>query len=472
MISLTTSRTFVIVIFLGLFSMAARNVIDPDVWWHLKTGEYISVHHAVPRADIFSYTRAGQPWVAHEWLTELFLYKLQSLAGFPGMIFFFAAVLTLAFVLLYLRCGPAPYIAGIATLLGAWATMPVWGVRPQVLSLLLTSLWLLILERSSKNPKLLLWTVPLTLLWVNLHAGFALGLAIFALYFFGSFLEYLLDNPRRNPPFKIAASVFMLDLLVVPLNPNGYQLYTYPLETLRSPAMQTYIAEWASPNFHHHEHWPLMIIILATFATLLISRLELRARDALLLLASLYAALTSVRMIPFFVLIATPIISRRLGNWPRTRSNPDGSPLRAGFNVVIVLATALFAIIHISQVFHHQPEAEAQDFPARAVAFLQSHPPSGPIFNHYDWGGYLIGNLPSTPVFIDGRADVYGEAVFNDFATIYQLKHAWRQTLERWHIQNVIVPTNSPLAAALRLAPQWAVHYQDSQAIIFSRPPQ
>jgi hypothetical protein len=152
--SFTTKRTFLAVLFLGLFAMAARNVDDPDVWWHLKTGEYIAAHKSVPHTDPFSYTRAGQPWVAHEWLTELGLYEIQRSAGFAGLILVFAAILTAAFVLLYLRCGPAAYIAGVMTLWGALAARPVWGVRPQVISLLLTSLWLFILERAEKMQNL------------------------------------------------------------------------------------------------------------------------------------------------------------------------------------------------------------------------------------------------------------------------------------------------------------------------------
>jgi hypothetical protein len=233
--------------------------------------------------------------------------------------------------------------------------------------------------------------------------------------------------------------------------------------------MQSYIAEWASPNFHGHEHWPLLFIILATFATLFFSRNRLRPRDLLLLSVSLFASLTSVRMAPFLVLIAIPIIARRLGNWPRVNSHPHSAPFRTAANLVIVAATALFALLHIAQVIRQQPEAEAQNFPARAVAYLQSHPPTGHIFNHYDWGGYLIDKLPSTPVFIDGRADVYGESVFNDFATIYQLKPSWRDTLDRWHVQTVIVPANSPLATALRQGRRWTITYQDFQAIIFIR---
>jgi len=197
-----TSRVFVAVVFLGLFAMAARNVTDPDVWWHLKAGQYIAEHGSVPHTDPFSYTRAGQPWVAHEWLTELLLYGIERIAGWGGLIIVFSAVLSAAFLLLYLRCGSDPYVAGVAALYAAWATIPVWGVRPQVLSLLLTSLWLFILERSERNPKLLWWTPPLMLLWVNLHAGFALGLALSALFLTGEWIEQLMGAQPRSPRLK------------------------------------------------------------------------------------------------------------------------------------------------------------------------------------------------------------------------------------------------------------------------------
>src|ERR1700692_3917901 len=128
---LQTRRVFLTILFLGLFAMAARNVTDPDVGWHLKTGQYIAEHKAVPHSDLFSFTCAGKAWVAHEWLTELVLYEIQCVAGWSGLIVIFAAILSAAFFLLYLRCGPAPYVAGAATLFAAWATAPVWGVRPQ-----------------------------------------------------------------------------------------------------------------------------------------------------------------------------------------------------------------------------------------------------------------------------------------------------------------------------------------------------
>jgi hypothetical protein len=451
--------------------MAARNVIDPDVWWHLRNGEYITEHKTIPHADPFSYTVAGKPWVAHEWLTELGMYELQHHAGFGALIILFAAFIATAFLLLYLRCGPSPYIAGVATLCAAWSTAPLWGTRPQVISLLLTSLWLLILERSEQNQDLLWWTLPLTLTWVNLHAGFALGLVLSALFLAAELIERRLGSRPQHPDhWRRSALILVLDLLLVPLNPNGLRMFTYPIETLRSTAMQNYIAEWASPNFHRAEYWPFLLIVLATFAALICSRIPLRPRDLILLLVGLYASLASIRMIPLFVLVAAPLIAKRLGNWPHANQQPH-SPFRTPLNALIIVAMAIFAVVRVCEVIHQQPEAESRDFPTLAVAYLQQHSSAGNIFNHYDWGGYLIWKLyPATPVFIDGRADLYGPELLHDFADVYQFKGRWPQILQRWHIQTVIVPPASALATGLQNAPDWTVDYQDSQAIILTRP--
>lgn len=473
--TLTSTRVFLAVLFLGLFAMAARNVSDPDVWWHLKTGQYIAEHKSVPHTDPFSYTRAGKPWVAHEWLSELLLYETQRSTGWGGLIVLFAAVLGATFFLLYLRCGPDAYLSGVATLFAAWATVPVWGVRPQVLSLFLTSLWLLILERSERTPSVLWWTLPLTLLWVNLHAGFALGLVLSALFIAGGFIERALGcSPSNAPRLRSAAFVLLLDLLLVPLNPNGLRMFSYPIETLRSTAMQSYIAEWASPNFHHAEYWPFLLAVLAMFAALSWSRPRLRPRDVLLLLVSLYAGLCSIRMTPLFILIAVPLVSKRLGELPASSSTQLRPPAASHpwLNGALVLAMAIFAGVHSAQIIRRQPQTEMEHFPDRAVAFLQAHPPAGPIFNHYDWGGYLIWRLyPSTRVFIDGRADLYGQQPLDQFAAAYQLKGAWQQTLRQWGIDTVLVPTDSALATGLRNSRGWTVAYEDSQAVVLTATP-
>ena len=112
---LETRRIFILILVSGVFLMGSRNVSDPDLGWHLKTGQYISAHKSVPHTDAFSYTRGGQPWVAHEWLSELFLYGLYRRGGWAGLILVFAAITAATFFLLFLRCPATPYVAGFVT---------------------------------------------------------------------------------------------------------------------------------------------------------------------------------------------------------------------------------------------------------------------------------------------------------------------------------------------------------------------
>ena len=183
--------------------------------------------------------------------------------------------------------------------------------------------------------------------------------------------------PAERIPLRVVALILLLDLLIVPLNPNGLRMFSYPIETLRSAAMQNYIAEWASPNFHHAEYWPFLLVVLGTFAALSWSRRDVRPRDLLLLLVSLYAALCSIRMMPLFVLVAVPLICLGLADWPtvrRSRVDHQTFPL---LNGAIVVAMAAFAGVHIAQVIQRQPQAEMRaSLPARSHFFRPTHPPA------------------------------------------------------------------------------------------------
>ena len=142
---LSTRRIFVAVLALGLFTMAARGVIDPDVWWHLRTGQLILSNHALFHTDPYSFTRFGQPWVNHEWLSEVLLFIVYRVSGFGGLIVMFAAVIAATLLLVFTRCPGRPYLAALMTLWGAVASAPAWGVRPQMFSLLLASIFLVLL---------------------------------------------------------------------------------------------------------------------------------------------------------------------------------------------------------------------------------------------------------------------------------------------------------------------------------------
>src|SRR5437868_10892667 len=122
-----TRRLLPVILCLGLFAMAARPMTDPDVWWHLRSGQLIVETHSIPHTDPFSFTRAGQPWIDHEWLSEVLIYGIYRAAGSTGLIVAFAVVTALAFLLVFLRCSGRPYLAALLTIWGAAASAPSWG---------------------------------------------------------------------------------------------------------------------------------------------------------------------------------------------------------------------------------------------------------------------------------------------------------------------------------------------------------
>lgn len=476
---LETRRVFIATLIVGLLATAARAVTDPDIWWHLRTGQLVLQNHAVFHSDPYSYTRFGHPWTNHEWLSDVLIFSLYRIAGWAGLIVAFAALVSATLMLVFLRCTGRPYIAGIVTAWGAIAGTAVWGVRPQMLSLFLASLLLLAHDRWDRQSGKWWLVVPAMLLWVNLHAGFALGIALLVLFMAGDALDAAFGLVAWAPAragLRNLALVLLACLAVIPVNPYGVRMYWYPLATLGSASMQKYIAEWFSPNFHQAEYSPLLFFLLAVFAGLAISPRRLRPSQALFLAAGSLAALYSVRHIPIFVLLAAPVLAGLAQGWLEQHRPSFGqvsqrpTPARMLLNAALLVTACALAVFQVRRVIIRQPETEAATFPAAAVSFLKNQPLPGNLLNHYNWGGYLIWKLyPQHRVFIDGRADLYADSLMDEFATSYYVKNHWEQPLDRWQIQTVILPPDAALVQMLQRKQNWMRIYADSQAVMFRR---
>ena len=205
----------------------------------------------------------------------------------------------------------------------------------------------------------------------------------------------------------------------------------------------------------------------------------LRPRELLLLSVTLYAGLRSVRHIPIFVLVAVPIICGMIQAWLEESGQAGifaphpGSLTRAKmtFNVLLLAGIVIFTGVRLHYVIGHQAQVEAREFPAAAASFIAKTQPAAPLMNHYNWGGYFIWKLyPGYRVFIDGRADLYGDAFINDFASTYYLRgHAWQSPLASWDIRTVVLPPDSPLIAALQSTPGWRTIFADHQVVVLTR---
>ncbi len=484
---------FAVVLLFGLFAMTARNALDPDLWWHLRTGQWIVETGHVPHADPFSFTRAGHAWISHEWLSEVVFYQLWKHGGAAALIVFSAIITTAGFILLYLRCPGKRHWAAAATVVGALASAPSWGVRPQMFTFTLASLLLWLLEAGTKEdrPRLLLWIPPLFLLWLNLHAGFALGPALLLAYGVGLLLETAVGNtpwPEARPILLRVMLLLVACLALVPLNPSGLQLYRYPFDTLRSSGMRSFIVEWFSPDFHESLYRPFLLVWLLLLTALACGSGALprlaserprphtrpKGRVFVPLLLTSFAALDAVRHIPIFILVAIPVIAAALpvnaASSAAAQRPPRSSRFRLLFNTAILVPIALFALVNWVSLARNQDAREAEQFPKRAVSFLLAGNYPQRIFVYYDWGGYAIWKLyPEYRVFVDGRADLYGDGLLDQFKTAVRLQTGWRDVLDRWQVETVLVPTSSAVAQALLLDPNWHAAYSDSKAIVLLR---
>ena len=192
------------------------------------------------------------------------------------------------------------------------------------------------------------------------------------------------------------------------------------------------------------------------------------------LLFTAFAALDAVRHVPIFVLLAIPVMVAaspvNMVPSPIQRHHPSSSRLWPFFNLAVVVLIAVFAVARWVTLVDSQDAREAEQFPEKAVEFLQSGNYPQNVFVYYDWGGYTIWKLyPQYRVFVDGRADIYGDDLLHQFQTAVHLHTGWQEVLDRWKVAAVFVPPSCALAEALLLDPKWDVAFRDSKAIVLLR---
>ena len=448
----------------ALIPFAPALISDGDPYWHIAAGEWILAHGAIPTTDPFSHTFQGAPWTAHEWLSEVVFataYRfggwegIRVLAGLAGM----ATTFLLARELLkYLNPVPA-----LAFLMVAAANLGVAAdVRPQFLAFPIIVAWLGELLDARRQGRAPGWKLlPLMVLWANLHGSFILGIALL-----GPFgLEALMDNWRNwRVILRDWALVTLGVLLAALINPTGIWGLIFPLQLMSIPAL-SFISEWGSSTFEKLR--PFEITLLAALFFCFFRGVRIPLIRLALLLGFLHMALQHTRFSTVLILTGTLLLAEPIAATLKSlvKDTANSRSVRVKASAFAAAFILCFATLRL-QIPVVIPDDEQT--PISALASVPDNVLQQPVFNDYEFGGYLI--FKGVRPFIDGRADMYGNEFMREYIGLQELDNAAiAETLDKYQIVWAIVHTDNRRGRIFNRVPGWRLHYQDNFASVFIR---
>jgi tetratricopeptide (TPR) repeat protein len=509
-----------------VFTTSAKRVDDFDLWWHLKSGERIVQTLAIPTVDAFAYSTitpeqlrgvgiesnplANPPsdfpyWhanLSNSWFGQVLLYLSYHWGGLQGVGILKSILLTLTCLVLYramLRGGADPVVSLMVLTLAAYIGKDFNYSRTQIFSFLFFALeYFLLIDWQQGGRRFFL--LPLVFLfWANTHGGYVIGVAVLLLFVFGVVLKSLVDEKiswkifrcRYQGSVKLLLFVAALSVLVSLANPNGFVPFLLVFAIKKSIFFNG-IEEYARPMlYEYHGYWFLLGLAGLIFL------IRLKAFDPADSLPVLFLAIASqmgIRAIIFFTLAAAVFVAVNLSAiifWLKDReliarllrltrlqlAFAAGAPqvvIAIIFLTIFVRTTAQGGIMPFNIVEHTYPKA--------AVEFVKQNKLAGRMFNAYNWGGYLIWNLPQNQVFIDGRC--LNETAFLHYQLIISAsegkdrpnaKPLWQDLLDQYQVDFILTNAVSgdgsivPLTYQLMSDPGWQAIYQDGTAMVFIR---
>jgi len=472
---------------------------DGDPGWHIRTGDWILQNGRIPHTDLFSFTKAGQPWFAFGWLWDVLFAWIHQHGGMAAVLAVSTFVLCLTFALLFRvvrsQCGN-DFIAIGVTMLAVAGSSLHFVARPHLFTLLFAVILYSVLERTQTSGGRWLFTVPvLVLMWANLHAGFLAGIIIIGAFACGRLIRFLVAPQAEDARLalidfyrnSLLAAACVLAALV---NPYGYHLLVHIYSFLTDPFTLRNVAEYQVVDFRTPAGrcFEVMLVLGAIAAFVRIQRKDFG--HVLLFGIWAHLALTSQRHIPIFMIIAAPSVAFALhemliairrapvAGWiRRVASDIDRSAAEFASNdrierFHVVSAAAMILLFLVLRSPGAPPkfraEFDRQEYPEGAVAAFIKLGPSAKVFTTDLWGGYLTYRLyPSVRIFVDGRIDFYGSDYGRTVLDVLAGKDTWEKTFQRYGINAALVPVNVPLAAVLKQSERWRRVYADGKVIVF-----
>lgn len=461
-ITILSAVVFIVFVNLCAWSMLS----DGDTGWHIAAGNWILDHRAVPTVDPFSYTFAGKPWVAHEWLSEVLMALVYRAAGWSGIAVLFASAVAGMFFLVgaELRRWMSFHWLAVALTALFFLLQPFMLARPHMLAWPMLAIWTIGLMRARERdraPPLAL--AALMTLWANLHGSFLFGFVLLAA--FG--LEALIAGRARPIPVLRSWGVFALAALAAALlTPHGIDGLMFPLQVSGMTSLPL-IIEWQPTAFGKVSSFE--IILLATFFLLLSRGVRVPPVRLILLLGILHLALAHIRHQAVLGIVGALILAAPAGDRGadgEARLRPALKDKRSRPAITLAILSVILLLVSVARLAVPMKRPDTRDTPVAAVAALPDHLRTEHGFNRYGFGGLLI--LNGFRPYIDGRADLYGDAFLHDYSRIANGDAPrWNEAVRRWNIRWAILSPGDRLAIVLASDKGWRRLYADKWAIVF-----
>jgi hypothetical protein len=457
-----------------------------DFWHHLARGRAIAEQGELLNKDIFTFTVADEPLQDNNWLTQLLYHWLYQQGGLDLVIFVNSLVLAVVFAILIALCRRAsatPLAAsglGVLTFLGMWQVLIV---RPQTFSFLLFVVLYAIMLGAERRRWLLALPPFVLALWANVHGGFPIGLVLVGAFLMGQIGESWLECGRgvvRDRRVWALGICLVLCLLATLVNPYGWNLYRYVMTT-SSRAAQRRIDEWVPPGAHLFIGKVFILSLVGLIAIFGWVRSRPRARDICLAICFLPLAMSSVRMVAWWLMAIVPVMAGLLARsatvHEATReqgADAARSPEVGAAGYCAVLLGALVLSLPWLEGMNplnivrgtHRDEMDLEEV-ARQL-------PEGDhrIFSRFEWGEYLGWRLaPHGRVFMDGRIEIYPDDVWSEYMTLTFAGPSWQEILDRHGVDCLILDTSyhQVLIEQVRQSPEWRELDPVGKAIVFHR---
>lgn len=447
---------FLLLFFVFSFLYRTDLSFDQDLGRHLKLGEIISKTGQVPKTNLFSYTNPDFPFINTHWLFEVVAFWFSQTLGLPAFLYL-KVIIFLISVLLILKIIPKENQALLLPVgfIFLHVLRERLELRPEIFSFLFTALTYYILERKIHW----IWLLPIIqVLWINTHIYFFVGLLLQIIFLIHSRLHLR------------GVIVIILSVLVSLINPNGLTGLLYPLNVTKNYGYtivenQTMFLlesiQFKNPNFLFVK---LSVGLVSLSLLIALIRRKFEVKNILLAILGAILALMNVRSFPYLVFLSLPATLQNFG----------------GVKANTAALTTIFALILIWESFSYHPrppELKLGESIKGAMDFVLANNLSGPIYNNFDIGSYIIyKGYPKYQVFVDGRPEAYPKEFFQNTYIPMQSDFArFKIEEEKWGFKTIIfsktdqTPWGRNFLQNIVKDPDWKLVFIDDFMIILSR---